>query len=185
MSTVCAGWAGPAAASWTTQLADATPVDARGRPVKDAPTAGPPGKIATVVGTLHDGDMFRATCDEKGTAVFAYVQPGRWIPVLADVDFTLTVKADGAHPVTLTARPRRLSDDLVAYVNDKDEDAIEAVLQNFVDALRTIELDVEAKGYGVKWTNVASALNSTVTTQRFARACGIDLLPFGQRRAGR
>ncbi len=170
-----AGGVAPAAASW-----DLT-VNGRVAFGKTAPPpAAPDGAIAVLTGTLGDGDLFRAVCTEAGKVAFSYVQSGKWLPVLAEVAFTLTVHADGGHPVPITTRPRNAGDGFVAYENDHDQAAVGAVLQNFVNAIRTIELDVEANTYGVKWTNVASAKNSTVTTQRFARACGVGLLPFGR-----
>mgnify|MGYP003148355999 FL=1 len=75
----------------------------------------------------------------------------------------------------MSVTARQFGEKGVAYTNDSDMAGIYTALRDMRNALVTIHLGIDAASYGVSWTDTASAKESTPTTIRFARGCGIDI----------
>ncbi|WP_018699487.1 hypothetical protein [Amorphus coralli] len=147
--------AGPAAADWTLTS------DGNGS--------------YTLKGEADRGDSLQAECAPGGKLSFAYIQPGNWESVLGTIPMTLWTSTDSGPKHTMTVTARQFGQKGVAYTNDSDLESIYTALRDMRDAMVTIHLGIDAKSYGVAWTDTASAKDSTKTTRNFARGCGIDI----------
>lgn len=126
-------------------------------------------------GAAAHGDSLRAECGPNGALSFAYIQSSSWESVLGTIQMTLWTSTDSGPKHTMPVTAKKFGDNGVAYTNNSDLGGIYAALRDVRNALVTIHLGVDAPSYSVSWTDTSSAKDSTETTRRFARLCGIDI----------
>lgn len=126
-------------------------------------------------GSAAHADKLQAVCGPNGALSFSYIQASNWESVLGTIPMTLWTSTDDGPKHTMTVRAMKYGSTGVAYTNDSDKAAIYTALRDVRNALVTIHLGVDAQSYGVSWTDTSSAKDSTETTRRFARSCGINI----------
>jgi len=127
------------------------------------------GQKAMLIGEVDPFHALVFDCDSENLA-FSLIEKSKWQEGMELVSHRLLVKVDeeGIHDFAAKGSQRN---EHYVQISTADRDKILGLLKEIRDAQNQIQIGIQIKELGGKWSGTASVAGSTRETDRFLQAC--------------
>lgn len=130
------------------------------------------GQKAMLMGSIDPYHMLIFDCDSTGLSM-SLLEKGKWESGMELASYRLLVRVDQNEVYDFSAKGAQRNEQYTqAYVADRTK--ILKLLGDIRDAQQQIQIGLEIKEIGAKWSGIASAGGSTRETDRFLNACNLQ-----------
>lgn len=130
------------------------------------------GQKAMLMGNIDPYHALIFDCDSNGLSM-NLLEKAKWESGMARASYRLLVRVDQGEVYDFAAKGSQRND-LFTQTSVLDKDEVLKLLGEIRDAQQQVQVGLQIKEIGAKWSGIASAAGSTRETDRFLNACNLQ-----------